>query len=128
MEDIMGYDCKIYLVNKTDVSLESDDGLVFSEVIAMFDLCKMDYNGAYHKLVKEAKPTNCYIYADDGDTKITTDNYGDKLKELPFLELLAALKKDNTGYRRVMPLIAMLAMFKIEKDKWPDLTILHYGH
>lgn len=128
----MGYDCRIYVVRKMRNGLIHEHNKIWAETIAMFELCKMDYDGAYHALLKTATPTNSYIYTDDGNTELLTDCYGEELKEMTLAEVVSALMADEaTGhYRRLPPVIAFLESLQAANEsEWGgELRILHYGH
>ena len=120
----MGYESKIYIVNKTD-SIFGDEPKKYASVIATFDLCKMGYGGFTQLFNKE---TDCYFYADDGNTKILEDCYGDSLKECDIKELKEWFKNKikEDDYRRLKPFYALVKSFN--KKQWKDLAIIHYGH
>jgi len=122
----MGYESRFYVVEKTDISSIDDDNKKYASEIAKFDMCKMGYGSHTLKLVKESPKTECYIFSDDGNTKILEDKYGDPLKELDIKPLIKALKKDDDGYRRVKPFIAFLEA--LNPKQWRDIKIIHYGY
>lgn len=121
----MGYESKFYIVVKTSLSPDKD-GLTYSQVIALFDMCKMGYASETLEVVKKSPDTDCFFFADDGETRIIKDKYGDKLKEINKKKLLAALKNDDDGYRRIKPFVAFLK--SLTKKNWSNLKILHFGH
>lgn len=124
----MGYESKLYIVNKG--SLVDADGMKYAQVVAMFDMCKCPTT---YVLVGNPK-TDCYFYADDGNTRVLEDCYGKPLTEATIEEVINLLETDiNNGedYRRLFPLLSVLKTFKEQKDKgiWTDnLVVLHYGH
>lgn len=77
--------------------------------------------------------TDCYIYADDGNTKILEDMYGDALKEASIEDVICVLEEAiNNGeqYRRLFPLLSALKVFNEQKknDVWDNIVVLHYGY
>lgn len=119
----MGYESKIYIVEKSSRSKESGEKR-YASVIAMFNMCKF---GAFGDIF--TKETDCYIYADDGNTEILEDNYGEPLKEADIedvIEYLENYETTNDYYRRVAPLLALLK--NLDPGKWKDISVLHYGH
>ncbi len=123
----MGYESRFYVIEKSSLKQEiKNEEKTYGQTIAIFDMCKLDYTGAVHELIKESKPTNSYVYADDGDTKIVEDSYGEPLKEIDITELIVALKKDDTEYRRMKPFIAFLEA--INNEQWGKLVALHFGY
>lgn len=72
----MGYESKLYIVEKSKCI--NKFGEKWGDVIAMFDMCKY-YN--LSDVLRHKPETDCYIIADDGNTEITRDRYGDKMTE-----------------------------------------------
>ncbi len=103
--------------------------------IATFDLSKMGYDGAFHDLrqaadvVMREERVWPAVYTDGSDTLIWRDCYDAPLTVMALDEVIAALKTDDDGYRRLAPIIAMLEAFEADKDRWPEgLRVLHWGH
>ncbi len=117
----MGYESKVYIVHK---NLIPDEG--WADEIACFKMGKMGYESEYHKLFKNSKETDCYIYADDGNTKILEDACGDKLREMRIENLIEALEKDNDGYWRIPPLLSFLKA--LQKKEIKNIVALHFGY
>ena len=124
----MGYESKLYVVDKRRIAHKIDGKeYVWGEVIASFDLCKVY---PVSDKMREYPITNCYIYADDGNTQILEDCYGEPLKEIPLDDAIGILE-DAAGledYRRYEPCIALLKGFKQSQWQWNNLVVLHYGH
>lgn len=125
----MGYESKLFVVEKSTMcEIVSEDfpaPMYWGEVIAVFDLCKLPYwvSGKLRKYPN----TNCYIYADDGNTRITEDCYGDPLTEIPVPDAIRILKEgaSHGNYRRYAPCIQLLEGFDLKQ--WQGLVVLHYG-
>lgn len=123
----MGYESKLYVIEKTRCSFD-DDGYKYAQVIAMFDMCK--FYGLSDRLTKSPK-TNYYFYADDGNTRVLEDMYGDKLTETSLADVIEILEEqiDNgETYRRIYPALAALKELEEHKDQWHELAVLHYGY
>lgn len=123
----MGYESRLYIVDKHKDMKNEDLGLVWSSVIAVYDLSKAGEN--FVSKVRAFPDTDCYVYADDGNTQITEDCYGDKLKEIPLNEMIAILAYEigaNSYYRRFKPILALLMAF--DPKDWDNLVVLHYGY
>ena len=122
----MGYESKVYIVDKRDIA--DEDGMKYANVIAMFDM------GKYPVLSNVFKEqTDCYIFADDGNTKIKEDKYGDPLTEASIDDVISALEEDvylEEPYRRTLPLLVTLEALKsqMETNMWRNVAVLHYGH
>ena len=84
----MGYESKIYVVEKSHLSPD-EDGKRFAEVVAMFNACKFP---GLSELFKSK--TDYYIYSDDGNTRITKDRYGDELTETPLSDVINFLEEE----------------------------------
>lgn len=123
----MGYESRLYVVEKSMLTPDKD-GKRYANVIAMFDMCKF-YE--LSDILREQKETDCYIFADDGNTEILEDRYDQKLTEasIPFvISILEKILKSGEGYRRIYPLLNALKAFNEQKDKWGELAVLHYGY
>ena len=123
----MGYESRIYIVEKFD-TCSYDDGKCFAQVIAMFNMCKFyDLSG-----VLRYKPeTDCYIYADDGNTRILEDCYGEPLKEATIESVIDTLEKivaNGEDYWRTFPLLSTLKSIKERIGNYDKIVVLHYGY
>ena len=122
----MGYESKLYVVRKFDNILNEEKG--WAQVIAMFDMCKFyELSNAMRTRPK----TDCFIYADDEDTKILEDKYGEELTEASpqyVIDILESFLEENKDYWRVFTLLAFLkSLVKIVgQDK--NIVVLHYGY
>ena len=117
----MGYESRIYVVEKRERL--GKDIKKYAQKIAVFDICKFDFGNIFQK------ETDCYIYADDGNTKILEDCYGDPLKEASIEDVINCLETYNSTqehYRRVAPLLGLLKGF--DSSEWDNLAVLHYGY
>lgn len=121
----MGYESRFYIVDNTSMTSAGADK-TFALPIAIYDMCKMDYNGEVHRLIKNSPHASCFVYADDGDTPILIDRYDKELTDIDISQLIKALEHDNNGYRRIPPFLALLNA--IIKEDWRDLKVLHYGY
>ena len=124
----MGYESKIYIVEKTNYSLVEENGMKYARVLAMFDVSK------FYELsdwFRNKPATRHYIYADDGDTQIIEDRYEDTLKEASVKEVIDRLEKiveNGENYRRIFSLLAALKAFESHSNQWGDIGVLHYGY
>lgn len=120
----MGYESKLIVIDKTDIF---DDclNMKFGIRIATFDLCKVP---SVAQDVRDYPDTNAYFYADDGDTQVTEDLYGEPLKEVPIPDMIQILEKAavSDNYRRYAPCIQMLKGFDL--SQWRNIVVLHFGH
>jgi hypothetical protein len=117
----MGYESKLYIVDKREP--EKTEGKRYAQVITMFNMCKFDFGSIF------SKETDCYFYADDGNTEIIKDRYDDTLTEANIedvIQYLEEYKNNQEYYRRVDPLLGLLKGFN--PAEWDDLKILHYGY
>ena len=126
----MGYESKIYIVEKTNCFCSEENGMKYARVLAMFDVSK------FYELAdwfSNNPATKHYIYADDGDTEIIEDRYGDTLKEASVKEVIEKLERivtveNGVDYRRIFPLLAALKAFESHSEQWGDIAVLHYGY
>lgn len=117
------YESRIYIYNR----IEHEGRLapwIYGEKIACFEMCGMPQG--FTDIFTEEK--DFPIYADDGNTEITEDEYGAPLRACGVEKLTAWLaaevKKDN--YRRLRPLLQFLKALK--PDEWDELIAVHYGY
>lgn len=120
----MGYESRLYIVRKT-TSFGYNTNLRWAQKIAVFDLCKVP---AVSDRMRAYKATDAFICADDGNTEIIEDDYGEALKEIPVADAIVILEdaaaRDN--YWRYRPCIALLKA--IQEEKQSDIVVLHYGY
>ena len=122
----MGYESKIYIAEKS--SLKDNDGMTYVQVIAMFNMCKMG-----NLINVFDRKTDCYFYADDGNTKVLEDKYGDALTEAEIEDFIYVLEEavdSGENYRRIFPLLSTLqTIYEQQKDgRWKNIVLLHYGY
>ena len=122
----MGYESKIYIGEKS--SIKDNDGMTYVQVIAMFDMCKMG-----NLINVFNRKTDCYFYADDGNTKVLEDKYGDALTEAEIEDFIYVLEEavdSGENYRRIFPLLSTLqTIYEQQKDgRWKNIVLLHYGY
>ena len=122
----MGYESKLYVVEKA--SKFPDEEMRYCQVIAMFDLCKFYPLSC---VVNTYPKTECYFYADDGNTRVLEDRYGDPLRELPLEDVIDIIENEIYSchnYRRLYPVLAALEALENKQDQWKELAVLHYGY
>lgn len=122
----MGYESRLYIVQKYEHGISDDNGKVYGEVIAMFNVCTF-YE--LSNVLRDQPATNCYIF--DGYKNITKDLYGEPLTEssLPLvINTLEQILTSGEDYRRIYPLLSMLKTFEEQKNRWGNLIVLHYGY
>ncbi len=104
--------------------------------MATVDLCKIgsgplaDLVANAAKAAKEAVKTDYhYFFADDGNTEITEDRYGDGFWPTSVSEVLAAVRgmEDAKTYRRFIWAIPLLKAMDSGHDKG-KLSVLFFGH
>ena len=119
----MGYESKLYIVEKA--SKFPDEEKRYCMVVAMFDLCKFY---SLSMMLSQYPDTDCYFYAEDGDTQVLEDKYGSPLKEIPIDDVIEILESNGSEYRRISPLLSLLKDFQHNKHRWGELAVLHYGY
>lgn len=122
----MGYESKLYIVEKS--TKMKDESKRYAQKIAIFDMCKM-----YPVTRVFETETDAYFYADDGNTKVLEDAYGDALTEASIEDVIAAIEEviaEGENYRRFFPLLAALKVIAEQKKNgiWKDIAVLHYGY
>lgn len=121
----MGYESRLYVVRKSKSQTSPESGLRWAEKIAIFDLCKVP---AVSDKMRAYKNTDAFIYADDGNTEIVQDDYGEALKEVPLADAIEIMENAAAKdyYWRYGPCIALL---KAVQECAPcEIVVLHYGY
>ena len=124
----MGYETKLYVVGKFDKF--PDEEMRYAQVIAMFNMSKCYF---LSDVLRDEPKTDCYFYADDGNTRVLTDRYGEPLKETTVETVIGLLEDaiaNGEDYRRVFPLLSALKTIQEQKQNgwWGDIAMLHYGY
>ena len=119
---------RFILLKRQKYSWDEENGIKYARVLAMFDVSK------FYELsdwFRNKPDTKHYFYADDGDTQIIEDRYGDTLKEASVKEVIDRLERiveDGNDYRRIFPLLAALKAFETQSNQWGNIAVLHYGY
>lgn len=120
------YESKIYIVAPSS-QRNKEVGKYWAETLAVFNLGYVD---ELQDVNKRYKPTSYYIYADDGDTEILEDKYGDELTELTVNQLmyeLSIMDGKVAVSRRAATLLSVLLAIRKNYDDG-DILCLHYGY
>lgn len=117
----MGYESRLYIVKECKA-------VNYAEVIARFDCSKMGYGNGWRELFN--KPLESKMYAEDGNTLIEEDCYGEKLTTADFYTVIAWLEKEveKDDYRRLQPLLSLLKGFDLSQWQDGEMKIVHYGY
>lgn len=88
----------------------------------------MGYGNGWRELFN--KPFNCTMYADDGNTPIKEDCYGDGLEYADFQSVIGWLEKETqeSNYRRLKPLLSLLKGFDLSQWTDGEMQIVHFGY
>lgn len=124
----MGYEQKFYIVDKSDSIRGFGEfaGMYYANVVAMFDYSTDSYFTSF--VDHNSVDTDCYFYADDGNTEVVTDNCGDSLREIGIDKLIQYLEEHPSDYRRHDVFLDILKAFEKVKDRFKNLVVLRYGH
>ena len=124
----MGYESKIYVVQEYE-PIFGTERLGYGDIIAVFDLCKMGYelyNGKSFRDLFNQKRT-CEFYADDGNTIIEEDCYGDEIEKADNAEVIAWLKEMTKGTDWYRAKLFYKFLLEIEKSG-AAYSLYHYGY
>jgi len=128
----MGYDSRLYIIRKgkEDHFAALNDKYKYAEKMVIYEMCVFP---PFQSLFNESCPITEYApYADDGETVITKDMYGEPLRERTLNEVIDCLERhielNNDSYARIKPLLALLKEYSAVQNDWYDLAVLHYGH
>lgn len=129
----MGYESRIYIVDKgSHVDPEYDKR--YAQILMVFNLGKITID--LEEWYREQKPTDCYIYKDDGNTVILEDECGDPLREMDLIDCYNAIsdEMDRRIGQGVYHLIeqVVIGALDILMDKYDyrdnRIKCLHYGY
>ncbi len=125
----MGYESKIYIVEKTNVPSYVSPGKYWARDIAIIDMGKCY---SLSDILRYKPATDCYIYADDGDTRIEEDCYGKPLTETPLHEALQIVEDviAKTPYDYWMYSVLRATLQSVYDFVGDDdsFVVLHYGY
>lgn len=126
----MGYESRIYVIREFD---NISYGLPYGEKIAVLNLCKMGSERYNKKTFRELfnQERTCHFYADDGETIIEEDRYGDKIQKADPKEVIKWLRKmlKNDYYWRAEMLYKfLLGMEKAKEKTGQGYSLYHYGY
>lgn len=121
----MGYEIKLIIGSTDHVEGEDNYFMKYAEI----DLCKIGMNSKLNDLemFNRSDKTTWYFYADDGNTKVTEDCYGDKFKALPLSDYIEKLQEDvvDSDYRRFKWALSLLKSMSYDKE---PKYVIAYGH
>lgn len=124
----MGYESRLYVVNKTDMETSVIEGDVerrmkWGELLATFNMCVLG-NECYP--LWSGNETDCAFY--DGHEYPIRDKYDKPLTENTVKDTIAVLEEAEraTHYRRHQQVIAFLKA--IDESEWDNVVVLHYGY
>ena len=119
----MGYERKLYVIEKGIT--KGLCGKIYGMHVAAFEMGRVD---EMVEMIKKYPYTNTFFFADDGNTEVTSDAYGEPLTEIPVKDManiIRELSKQDV-YRRYKPVLAFLDT--IDESEWHNIVVLHYGH
>lgn len=123
----MGYETKMYVAEVFDFLTEED--CFYAHVVGMVDLCKLRYSSETARLIAKqtTKEPVVYFYGTDGNIPILRDKYDNALGVISVSDMLEAIEKDGTEYRRLALAKALLEsvtdMFDLSRT-----FVITYGH
>lgn len=126
----MGYEINLHIGRKYNFSHE-ENGEGMTEV-AKFDLSKPGSGkllDLLHVEKNKENATKAYLWASDGDTKLTTDRYGDQLVHIDPKAILKAIRADHKeNPYRVYALVIPYLRNAIKVYGSESLTCVMFGH
>lgn len=124
----MGYESRLYVMQRRDFTVENRDGeevrFIHAGEIARFDMSKM--TPSFRDLFAEEADFD--VYGDNGEP-IDEDCYGDRLAYAPARNVVEWLERqvERSDYRRLKPLLVFLKALELES--WDgELVVVHYGY
>lgn len=125
----MGYDSKLFIAEKGSWHTPGEKD--YASFIASYDLAVFPSISSF---MRNSPKADCYVYMDDGNTRILEDKYGDELTQASVPDVIKVLEEAKNGkdgnYRRIDPILSMLKTLQKQKEEgyWRELVVLHFGH
>ena len=121
----MGYESRIFVMERKENTFPNGNKYVCAEKIAMVNMCQMRYDSGFYKLF--TKPIDYKIFI-DGETETDVDCYGEHLNYAPVDRVIEWLEREiaEYKYRRLSPLLGLLKGF--DQSEWAELQAVHYGY
>lgn len=122
----MGYESRIYITTEPFRTFPSDG---YVRVFGMVDCAKsFGYMDGAMDVLKQRE--GIYIYADDGDTQITHDRYGDPLTYARLDEFVAGVRasSDFEPDTFVDGRLKVIEAFASMPSSFPVSHIIHFGY
>ena len=129
----MGYETELLIGSKS--SLTGKDRLTgkdvtWFEIFATIKLCECDLDSNLLALdrVNKDKNWSLFWFGSDGDERITTDKYDDRLQPVPIMDVINALKSDLKieDYNRFRWALSLLE--SMQNNEYKNITVLLYGY
>ena len=121
----MGYESRIFIVNRNEINYNNGTPYVWAEKIADIKMSCM-YDGFTDLFDKEI---DYELYINNGDEKTQTDKYGDIMTYTDCKTVIDYLEKliaDGEDYRRLGLLLGLLK--GIDESQWNEIQVVHYGY
>jgi hypothetical protein len=122
----MGYETIMH-VGEVGFTSADEDRRYFS-LVASIDLSKPGYDSAVYKLATGELGTPVYIYAANGNDRLTVDCYDRELVAVDATAAIAALKKDTREKDPYRRFIIALALLESAVERFDKLQVVFYGH
>lgn len=121
----MGYESRVFVVNRSEFERGNDMHFVFAEKIADIKMSGM-YDGFTDLFDKKV---DYELYIDNEDEPTQTDKYGDVMTYTDCKTVIDYLEKliaNGENYRRLNLLLGLLK--SIDESQWNEIQIVHYGY
>ena len=128
----MGYESKIYIVNRHEWELIDGLKMVSGDNIMEIDLAKIGYQGYYNKTFPQLFTNEIDFDLWINNEKTRTDCYDEHCKYGDIDEIIKWVEKmvDDTHYRRAELFLNILKYIKTQQENgvWENVKIVHYGY
>ena len=121
----MGYESRVFVVNRNEINRGIDAPYVFAEKIADIKMSCM-WHG-FRELFN--KKIDYELYIDNENEATQTDKYGDAMTYTncqTVIDYLEKLIANGENYRRLSLLLGILN--GIDESQWDEIQIVHYGY
>lgn len=123
-EKDMGYESRLYVVNRRELKWDGKLLGIYRDMIAKFDMSCVGWNPEHIFTT----PIDFPIEYDENDEEVYDDMYGKRCGMTSVSAVISAIEalEEREHYRRFKPLLGFLKA--LDESEWDDLRVVHFGY
>lgn len=120
----MGYESRLYVVNRRELKWDGKPLGIYRDMIAKFDMSCVRWNPGHIFTT----PIDFPIEYDANGNEVYDDIYGKRCGMASVSAVIAAVEalEEREHYRRFKPLLGFLKA--LDESEWDDLRVVHFGY